>query len=138
MRSMWWTCCVAIVGFACGENGDRAAADRGVGEACATTADCRNETRTSEDAVEPMERLECLTEFKGGYCGLKGCQRHLDCPTGSRCVLADNGSNYCFLTCVDKIDCNVHRAPEVEANCVRNAVMVDGAKDVKVCVPPSA
>lgn len=142
MRSMMVAAAsVVVCAFAlgCGGDGGNKATDRGVGEACAATADCRNEAGTANpDAVDPLELLECLTVFKGGYCGLEGCKAHAECPEGSRCVIAENGKNYCFLVCGEKVDCNVHRAAEVEANCVGNADLVDGAKDVKVCVPPSA
>lgn len=127
---------LAALAAGCGDSGENKATERGVGEACATTADCRNDDGATADAAA-VTLLECLTEFKGGYCGLKDCTKHDECPDGSKCVTADNGTNYCFLVCVEKVDCNVHRTVENEANCVGNATLVDGAKGVKVCVPPS-
>lgn len=121
----------------CGDDEGSEATDRGVGAACATTDDCRNdESSTDGDAVDPATVLECLSEFKGGYCGLKDCTAHDDCPDGSLCATYDNGTNYCFLTCGDKPDCNVHRAEDEESNCVSNLTLIDGSKSSKVCVPP--
>ncbi|MBP7380769.1 hypothetical protein KBA39_00045 [Myxococcota bacterium] len=128
---------VAVLAFAVACDNDNDAMDRGVGEACVVTSDCRNDDLNYEDdVVEPLELLECLTEFKGGYCGLKGCQDHADCPEGSKCVVGET-DNYCFLVCVDKPDCNKYRSVDNEANCSGSAELIDGAKEIKVCVPPS-
>jgi hypothetical protein len=52
-------------------------------------------------------------------------------------VTHDDGINYCFLVCVDKIDCNLGRTPANESNCVSNVNLVDSPQKVKACVPPS-
>jgi hypothetical protein len=110
----------------CGD--DDTEADRlGVGAQCAETADC-----------DDTENLECLTQFKGGYCGLAGCQHDDDCPEASACILHDDGMNYCFRICADKPECNEHRDLENEANCSSTAEFVDGANGRKACVPPSS
>ena len=78
----------------------------------------------------------CLTEFKGGYCGVANCAHDADCPAGSACVTADNQTNYCFLICVDKPDCNPHRSVDNESNCTSSLTLVDGTMGRKVCNPP--
>jgi hypothetical protein len=98
---------------------------RGVGAACTVTDDCTESGQS------------CLTQFKGGYCGVTGCTVNADCPAGSACVAHDDGTNYCFLICNAKADCNRSRAVDVEANCSSTAVLVEEPKDVKVCSPPS-
>src|ERR1041384_5444146 len=67
---------------------------RGVGAACAKDADC----------VESGQR--CLTNFKGGYCGISACTSDMGCPAGSDCVAHDVGTNYCSLFCTKKPQCN--------------------------------
>lgn len=79
----------------------------------------------------------CLA-FKGGYCGLTNCQGDAGCPSGSACVAHSDGKNYCFLVCTDKVQCNLYRAPDVEANCSSNVTFVDGTQSVKACIPPSS
>lgn len=103
----------------------------GVGAACKADTDCGNNQK-------------CLTEFKGGYCGLKGCAADTDCPAGSACVretvTQDGGSastTFCFLVCVNKPDCNTNRVVDNEANCSGSAVFVDGGTGRKACIPPS-
>ena len=108
-----------------GCGGGTEAQRRGVGAECAKDSDC----------VEKGQR--CLTNFKGGYCGISPCTADADCPTGSACVTHDDGVNYCFLICTDKPQCNRSRSPDNEANCVGSAVLVETPKDRKVCVPPS-
>ncbi len=98
----------------------------GVGAACSADADC----------FVGEAPLVCLP-FKGGYCGLEGCQASNDCPPGSACVMHDDGNNYCFLLCTDKPQCNYTRPLEIEANCSSNITFVDGNKGSKACVPPS-
>jgi len=78
----------------------------------------------------------CLTQFKGGYCGLEGCLHDTDCPANSACV-TDNGSNYCFRTCSTKTDCNANRDAANEADCTSSITFVDGDSTLKACVPPS-
>lgn len=115
---------LSILLFVLAACGDDPAADvLGVGAQCAGEEDC---------LAEQM----CLA-FKGGYCGITACARDADCPEASACIAHDDGINYCFRVCVDKPDCNANRDVENEANCVGNAVFVDGANGRKACVPPS-
>jgi hypothetical protein len=125
---------LSLLGFsgllgACGDDDDDGglseAQRHGVGAACGKDDDCYAEETA----------LTCLP-FKGGYCGLKGCAGNEDCPPGSACVQHDDGQNYCFLTCTEKIQCNPTRPPEIEANCSSNITFVDD-KNTKACVPPS-
>lgn len=116
------------VGVACGDD-DNAANDRFIGAECSVIADC-------DDDNEDTEPLDCLLEFAGGYCGDASCLGDVDCPDGSVCV-EDVATNYCFLTCVNKSDCNDHRTVDNEANCSSNVVILDGT-NTKVCVPPSS
>jgi hypothetical protein len=113
---------------ACGDDGPPTPgteADRlGVGAACANNAQCR-------------EGQVCLP-FKDGYCGLEDCTADSDCPHGSACVTHTDGSNYCFLLCVNKPDCNINRPADGEANCVSSIVFVESeAGHSKACEPPS-
>ena len=117
----------------CGSSDETAADRAGVGAECTVAGECES---PSEDVV-----LECLTEFKGGYCGLEGCDEDADCPEGSGCVAyaADGLSgNYCFRLCRDKPECNRNRTPENESNCVSSITWVEPPQDRKACVPPSA
>ena len=102
-----------------------AANQRGIGAQCSATSDC-----TTSGEV-------CLTEFKGGSCGLTGCLHDTDCPQGSACV-TENQTNYCFLVCGTKDDCNIHRSPENEASCTSSLTFLDGTMNRKVCTPPSS
>jgi hypothetical protein len=132
-RSKWFyslLCCLAV---GCGDDDDSNASEavrRGVGAACAT----------SEDCTEPNQ--VCLTEFKGGMCGVVDCTASSDCPAGSVCVeMADLGHNYCLLICQDKPDCNLSRPAADEANCSSTLDPIDppdGGAEAKVCAPPSA
>jgi hypothetical protein len=106
----------------CGGGGSEAQR-RGVGGACAADVDCK-------------EGLTCLA-FKGGYCGLAECQNDAACPAGSACVAHTDGTNYCFLICTDKSQCNLFRPADVEANCSSSVTFLEGKLDVKACVPPS-
>lgn len=110
----------------CGDDGDDRGSQAmrlGVGAACDSNEDC------AETAPE------CLS-FKGGYCGLADCGDDTDCPQGSKCVTHDDGVNYCFLVCLDKSECNLHRPLTSEANCSANITFVEN-DNVKACVPPS-
>ena len=106
---------------ACGDESE--AQRRGVGAGCLTNDDCTETGQT------------CLA-FKGGYCGVAGCVTDANCPDGSGCVAHTDGSNYCFLICDAKADCNVSRAADSEANCSSTATWAD-ANNGKACVPPS-
>lgn len=114
----------ALLAVACG-----GANKLGVGAACKADTDCGSNQR-------------CLTQFKGGYCGLSGCAANADCPSGSSCVresvTTDGGTTtqtFCFLICATKPDCNSNRTVDNEANCSSSAVFVDGGS--KACIPPS-
>ncbi|HVK82522.1 MAG TPA: hypothetical protein VM513_00375 [Kofleriaceae bacterium] len=93
---------------------------------------------TSNDDCNPDIGPTCLTQFKGGYCGLTGCQLDADCPEDSACVMHDDGVNYCFRICADKAQCNANRDVDNEANCSGTADFVEGAMGRKACVPPSS
>src|SRR5262245_53639735 len=97
MRSTARACTLVLLslGFAltnaCGDDNAGKLADRiGVGAQCTKNSDC------PQTAGEGGIVQTCLTEFKGGYCGLKGCTGDAGCPDGSACVIHDNGQNYCF------------------------------------------
>lgn len=117
--------CVLVV-FFCACSDENEANRRGVGSECNATALCSESGQM------------CLTDFKGGYCGISGCLHDADCPAGSACVTEDNQVNYCFLTCVDKVECNLHRSVDNESNCTSSLAFVDGANGRKACRPPSS
>lgn len=109
--------------------GGGGATSSNVGAQCSSDGEC---------SPDPGGILQtCLTEFLGGYCGLRDCQTTADCPSGSACVAHDNGQNYCFLVCVSKPDCNRYRSIAVEANCSANVTFVDEQVAGSVCVPPA-
>jgi hypothetical protein len=120
---MVWAFVVAV-GAGCSNQNE--ANRRGVGAECSMSSDC---TETGQ---------VCLTEFKGGYCGLSGCVHDADCPQGSACVTDDNQTNYCFLICADKTDCNLHRTTDNESSCTSSLTFVDGTMGRKVCRPPNS
>ena len=109
--------------FGCG-NDSTEAIRRGVGAECTANSECSETGQV------------CLTEFKGGYCGVSGCAHDVDCPAGSACVTDDNQTNYCFLICADKPDCNPHRTLDNESSCTSSLTFVDGTMNRKVCRPP--
>jgi hypothetical protein len=121
-RVLLWLAIVPLLG--CGGT-ESEAIRRGVGEACSANAPCQNQA------------LSCLTQFKGGYCGLSGCQVDGDCPAGSACVIHTDGGRYCFLVCAEKIECNLYRSADSEANCSSNVTFVNDVSGRKACVPPS-
>jgi hypothetical protein len=111
---------------ACGDDDDGPGteADRlGVGAACTGDTEC-------------IEASRCLTQFKGGYCGLEGCARDADCPQGSACVVHE-GSQFCFRICADKPECNRNRPLDSESNCSSSIEFVDAKQGRKACLPPS-
>ena len=122
---------LAMVVLAClfASGCDESAVERGVGAACSKNEDC-----TESGQV-------CLTEFKGGMCGIANCTSSSACPSGSVCVAdPDFSKNYCLLTCVDKPDCNQNRPVESEASCSSTLNQVDppdGGTSPKVCRPPN-
>lgn len=117
--SLWFVAVLA----ACGDDGTEA--DRaGVGAECTEDEEC-------------AEGQRCLA-FKGGYCGLEGCEENGDCPSGSLCVAHDDGENYCFRVCTDKAECNRNRSADVASNCASNIEFVPDDTQAKACVPPSS
>jgi hypothetical protein len=124
---------LAALLFGCGDDDGGNAADRlGVGAQCARDADCLQST------VDGGISQTCLTQFKGGYCGVEDCTSAEDCPMGSACVAHDDGNNYCFRICADKPECNLHRDADNESNCSANVDYVEEpAGGAKACVPPS-
>ena len=124
----------AVFHVGCGDDDGTAAIRRGVGDECMidTSADASRQGNCD------MAGQECLTEFAGGYCGVRGCTADADCPEGSACVTDDGTTNYCFLICLDKPECNPHRTVENESSCVSSLTFVDpaGAGGRKVCRPP--
>jgi hypothetical protein len=125
----------SALAVACGDGEDDAsdneAVRRGVGAACTSSSEC-----TEEGQV-------CLTQFKGGMCGIADCTSSSECPTGSVCVAdPDLAQNFCLLVCDMRTDCNVHRPVDDEANCSSTLNAIDepdaGPNDPKVCRPPSA
>ena len=125
---------LVLVFIACDDDddGDKNEADEvGVGAQCEDSSDCQQ----PEDDAGPVQ--ECLTNFTGGYCGIKDCTANADCPEGSACVAHTDGVNYCFRQCAEKPECNVNRDPEVEANCSANVEWVEEDTPGKACVPPS-
>jgi hypothetical protein len=130
MRSLRTFLCTASLGLlallaACGDDDPKA--DRlGVGAQCTSTDQCDEETNQ-----------QCLA-FKGGYCGIQGCTGDADCPEASACIAHTDGMNYCFRTCVEKVDCNANRDADNEANCSSSVTFVDDTMGRKACVPPSS
>jgi hypothetical protein len=117
--------CVLVITFA--SCGDGTEADQlGVGAQCTSTDECNPEIQAT-----------CLTQFKGGYCGLTGCTGDADCPEASACIRHTDGVNYCFRVCADKAECNVNRDVENESNCSGSVEFVDPDLGRKACVPPS-
>ena len=130
--ALLWLCAAALVG--CGDDDHEVDADAlGIGASCTRDEDCH------DGAPDAGETQDCLTQFKGGYCGLTDCMATSDCPDGSACVRHDDGNNYCFRTCLDKAECNAHRGPDEESNCSSNIDFVGGSKSElgKACVPPT-
>ena len=128
-------CFLVVASLGCGDDegddGTSEAVRRGVGVACAENSDC-----TERGQV-------CLSEFKGGMCGIADCTTSSECPEGSVCVAdPELARNFCLLVCTDKPDCNVRRPAESEANCSSSLNAIDtpdgGTNDPKVCRPPSA
>lgn len=111
------------------DGGGSEAQSAGVGDECRTSDDCLQ--HPDEEDLE----LSCLS-FKGGYCGAVGCAADVDCPAGSACVSHD-GAQYCFLVCANKVECNLRRPVDAEANCIASADFTDDKNGRKVCVPPS-
>ena len=122
---------------ACAGQEDSEADRLGVGATCDVQEDCPLVEREGVDGTKVEVQLECLTGFRGGYCGISGCTADADCPEASRCVAHTDGVNYCFRVCADKAECNANRSEADASNCSANIVFVD-AMGGKACVPPSA
>lgn len=122
MKNLFLVCAIALA--ACGGNESD---ELGVGAQCGSNGDCNPD-------IGPT----CLTNFKGGYCGLTNCTVDADCPESSACVKHTDQVNYCFRICADKPECNANRDAENEANCSGTADFVEGSKGRKACVPPSS
>lgn len=120
--------------FGCSGDDGGTAADRvGIAAECASDEQCPQAQR-GDQAIA----LQCIREFRGGYCGIADCQQNDDCPDGSRCVSHDDGTNYCFRECTQKVECNRNRTPANEANCSSSIDFVEPAQGIKACVPPSS
>ena len=133
-RICLFACLGASFALGCGDDDDGAEAERlGVGAQCTSDDDCL------QSEVDGGLSESCLTQFKGGYCGIEDCTSASDCPQGSDCVAHDDGNNYCFRICADKPECNRYRDPENESNCSSSVDYAGTPKDAsaKACVPPS-
>jgi hypothetical protein len=111
-------------------------ADRvGVGAECSAATPCP--TYPFDGGTAP---LACLSQFRGGYCGLQNCTSSAGCPVGSICVRHTDGINYCFRACGDKPECNVNRTPANESNCSSSFDWAVPSEDngAKACIPPSS
>ena len=131
-------CVLCVFALACGDShdDDETEADmQGVGAACDGDADCEAYHPDSETGTI---ELSCLPQFTGGYCGIVDCASNEDCPDASACVAHTDGVNYCFRTCLDKSECNVHRPDDAQSNCSSNIEFVDQDTSGKACVPPSS
>lgn len=139
LRSTLFLGSIVLFTVACGDD-DANTADRvGIAASCRMTSDCA--TVPSDTADGGVVQLQCLTQFKGGYCGLPDCSVSADCPTGSICVLHEDMRTYCFRECLDKPECNVNRpVADDEANCSSSFDFNDPADDMgqKACIPPSS
>lgn len=104
----------------------------GIGGQCTLKDDCNQE----------LDSLDCITTFKGGYCGRQACANNSECPTGSVCV-NEEGVSYCFRTCAEKPECNANRDLDNEANCSGSFSLMESTDTMpsnqpKVCIPPSS
>jgi len=123
----------AVTLSACGDSDGGNSADvLGVGAECTMDDEC------AQSNVDGGLSSSCLTQFKGGYCGIEDCTAQDDCPEGSACVMHDDGNNYCFRLCLNKDECNLNRSPDNESNCSSNIDFAGGADLGKACVPPSS
>jgi hypothetical protein len=118
----------------CGDDDGTEAVRRGIGDECMLEMSDGASDRGNCDEAGQV----CLTEFSGGYCGARGCTADADCPEGSACVTDDGTTNYCFLICLDKPECNTERSVANESNCNSSLTFVDPGGDMgrKVCRPP--
>jgi hypothetical protein len=101
-----------------------------VGAECEQQADCEQDQQPGDVTKQ------CLLQFKGGYCAIDGCERDLECPSGSACVAHSDGKTYCFRVCGNKPECNRNRSPDNESNCSSSVNFLERSGG-KACVPPS-
>lgn len=129
---------LALSCVACGDDDANHADTIGIAATCATTSECPRVPSHSADGG--VVQLVCLTQFKGGYCGLPDCTTSADCPNQSICVLHDDGNTYCFRECLDKPECNANRPVDDEANCSSSFDFNEPMDDMgqKACIPPSS
>ncbi len=126
---IWGIAFLSMFLFSCGDDNNQTEVDRiGIGGECTITDECN----------QSIDTLTCLTVFKGGYCGKADCQSNFDCPEGSICVNHE-GSNYCFRSCADKLECNSNRTAENESNCSSSFDLAEKSDttSLKACIPPS-
>ena len=114
---------LVVFAVACGGSD---ADELGVGAECTSSDEC-----SEDDQI-------CLLQFAGGYCGVADCVDDLGCPEDAACIAHDDGHNYCFRTCLDKVECNENRSVDNESNCSSSVTFVEGADGRKACVPPSS
>lgn len=127
-----------LLGCDSGDGGSGVPADQlGVGAQCTSSDQCLQPDPPCDAAVTGCFVQACLTQFKGGYCGIAECTSNAMCPEGSACVAHDDGHNYCFRLCDTKSDCNVNRDAANESNCSSSITFVEAATTGKACVPPS-
>lgn len=122
-----FVCICALATSGCGDDGSEADQQL-IGAECTKEEEC-------DDRNSDTPQLNCILDFKGGYCGRKGCTASSGCPEGSLCANFEAGK-YCFLVCVDKAQCNRNRTPENESNCSSSIDPVEGG-EAKLCIPPS-
>lgn len=126
---IWGIGFLSLFFFSCEDDNNQSEVDRiGIGGECTLTEECN----------QSLDSLTCLSEFKGGYCGKADCQNNADCPTGSVCVNHD-GTNFCFRSCADKLECNENRTIDNEANCSSSFDLAEQSDttSLKACIPPS-
>jgi hypothetical protein len=135
-RTQRWLSALALASITCTGCGDDdvSEADRlGVGAECSSDDDC------VQSSIDAGFSQRCLRQFKGGYCGIEGCESQLDCPDRAACVAHDDGNRYCFRLCANTPECNLNRSLDNEANCASSIEYVGDDADLgKACVPPSS
>ena len=88
------------------------------GDTCTIYSDCKG-------------RMDCLTDFKEGYCAMRGCSKDSPCPDGSACVELNAGSA-CLKSCKTDGDCNTGNINDRTCSKLHSAIS-DGDKE-SVCV----
>ena len=136
-RLMYVIAAVMLLGAVAGCGGDDSTeADRiGVGAEC--TVDSSADPPSTCPVVEMDIQLDCLTQFKGGYCGLEGCTGDVTARRGrpaSPMTTARTTASEFVRT--SRIATN--RSVENESNCVGSITFVDDRNERKACEPPSS